>query len=222
MTATSLAGIGDTMRYWLRLSRPAWVGGGIALSATAAAANVLARNADSLSGVVYTARMSGLVIAVVVAAPLLDLGRATLDATPYPRMARRLGPVAISVIAIAAVWACLVAILAARSPGFPTIALSLEVAATALFAAAVGAWCPTAVDPAPAAAAVVALVIVADENWVHVLTAYPGGHWARAHAAWAVVLAAATTLLLTGLRDPAARIRRSCIWRPGRATTPKG
>jgi hypothetical protein len=191
--------------YWWRLSRPAWLAGAAAVAVALYAAAWALGWSDDVDGTCWTFGRLSIVVASGVAAPLRDRAAPVLDATPYARRLRRLTPPAGALLTLGGVWFALAVIQAVRVPGVPWGGLVVEAVAMAAVAGAAGALVAGRADPGLVGAAVLTLIVLADETtgigpW---LTAWPGPHWTAGRTAWAVLAVLAAAVTVAALRDPA-------------------
>jgi hypothetical protein len=199
--------------YRRRLSRPEWTVGAAAVAAAIYLTAFALGWADDVDGTCWTMGRVSIVLAAAVAASLRDPAAPVLDATPYPRRRRRLGPPGYAALMCGAVWAALAVVQAIRVPGVPWPGLAGEAAAMAALACAIGALVAGRVDPGLVAAGTLTLIVLIDETvpvgpW---LTAPPGPHWTAGRTAWAVVAVVAAVVTLAALRDPARRDSGPCL-----------
>jgi fluoroquinolone transport system permease protein len=165
-----------------------------------------AREVSTVAGRVTLLRVVA-VLLVVGAVNLVDDAAANLLASaPLPLAWRRGTRLTLAAVAVAVPWSA--ALLWLR-PGPAAAAVALECAALTAFGLAVAAgvarWSEAreaglAAGPAVVASAAAAAAL--PSRWA--MFPLPDGAWRDAHLRWAVVLAAALTVLLVTLRDPAA------------------
>ena len=184
---------------------------------------VLAWKADDVDGSADAATLLR-VVAVLLASSvvaLVDDAAANVLAPVAVSLAWRRGVrIALAGAAVAVPWAA--ALLWVRDAGDLAAALTLECAAlttTALAVASGVARWSDARDPSvaagPAVLGVAVFALFLPPRWA--MFAPPGDGWRDAHLRWAVVLGAATAVLVATLRDPASGPvrRRSRTRRPG-------
>lgn len=199
------------MRYRLLLARPEWVAG-TALAATGLAVLLaLTGGADDVRGGIVCLRFVVAVLAGGAAAALLDSAAAVLDATPYPRLRRRLAPPLLAFFALATVGLAICITQAARVPGIPWPALALQSMGLLAAGGAAGACLHRRLDPGLVAPFAGVALLVADARmpWGPALTAPPGPDWARSQIAWGLLAVGLLVITAIALRDPAGRRTRS-------------
>ena len=172
------------------------------------------------AGLLGALRLGGFLLAAGAAFFLDDDAAETLACSPTSLRARRTLRLAVLGAVFAVLWALLVgmawALAHAGAGGVPIAALTLEVAgmlALSLAVAAVGArWAPDGrggVAGGPALTLAMLAAYLGQMRWPRYVTLFPlapgDPTWTTAHVRWAVLLAAAVTVVAITCADPARR-----------------
>lgn len=159
-------------------------------------------------------RQVGLLLALGGGYVLDDSAAVTLQASPY-RLARRLWlRIGCAAAVVVPLWTVTLARLLPSAPGADRwtagFGLTVELAATLTVVWAVAVWGRRLGVEHPGIlttpALLAALTVAASLAETPMLVG-PGPDWTPAHQRWSGVLAAATCVLVAGMRDPAARRR---------------
>lgn len=195
--------------FTARALEPAGIATGIGLAVVVLGYEL--RRVPDPGSMMNALRLAMLFLACSIAFALDDPAAATTESVATPRWFRRALRIAVAAAPVACAWGMFAVIGAARAPGVPAAALTLEL--VALCAVALGVASIARGIGAVAAGAAAFPVLLA----FHVLSrflpprwtltgGFPGEPvWADAHRRWAFVLAAALALILRTSRDPAHR-----------------
>lgn len=183
-----------------------------AVLALAAAVALVGWKAPAVEGAggVSLMRGVGVLLAFGLAFALDDAAAETLAPSPFSLPWRRAVRVAAALLLAGVSWAGTAVYVAARVPGLPWAALTLEalaLVALTLAAAAVASqwWSGREAGVVAGPVVLVALLGALRLPRDYALFVLPGPGWAEAHVRWGLLLAAATVLLVLTSRDPAAR-----------------
>jgi hypothetical protein len=186
--------------------QPTVAGAGIAAVVMGVRRDHLGNPAQSIT----VLRVVALLLAVGVAFALDDRSRRTVQSVPSPAWWRAAGQASVAMVPAVAAWVAAVGWISTRTGDLPVLTLSLEAAALVAVGLAMAAglvrW-RDLVDPGTVAGPVLLVSgpMIAQLPDGVALMVGPGPGWTAAHLRWSALLAAAVTVVLLAVRDPAAR-----------------